>query len=153
MRSIKTLSNSKKYRGITVTEMNDISGQSQSILPETCFKNVLITGGCGFICSNFVNYLVKKYPQCLFVNIDCLYYCSSRKNIIVENYSNYVFVQDSICRSPGYPMQLRRPSVRPALQINGRLCSCSDLVDFEIKQVSSSTVDMHDTRRRDARRA
>lgn len=49
-------------------------------------KNVLITGGNGFIGSNFLNYMVNKYPNVNFHNYDCNYYCSSKKN--TENLNN-----------------------------------------------------------------
>ena len=55
-------------------------------------KNVLITGGCGFIFSNFINYMVRKYPSINFVNVDCLYHCSSLNNITVDDCDNYTFV-------------------------------------------------------------
>ena len=60
--------------------------------------NILITGGCGFIGSNFVNYMVKKYPQHNFVNVDVMYYCASLDNIDkdVQNAPNYKFVQCNI---------------------------------------------------------
>jgi UDP-glucose 4,6-dehydratase len=44
-------------------------------------NNVLITGGYGFIASNFLVYLVKKYPTINFYNYDCLLYCASEKNV------------------------------------------------------------------------
>lgn len=44
-------------------------------------KNVLITGGYGFIASNFLIYLVKKYKQINFYNYDKLIYCSNEDNI------------------------------------------------------------------------
>ena len=43
--------------------------------------NILITGGCGFIGSNFINYAVKKYQTYNFVNVDSMYYCASKSNI------------------------------------------------------------------------
>ena len=43
--------------------------------------NILITGGCGFIGSNFINYAVKKYQKYNFVNVDSMYYCASNSNI------------------------------------------------------------------------
>jgi dTDP-D-glucose 4,6-dehydratase len=58
--------------------------------------NILITGGCGFIASNFLNYMVPKYPNCKFVNIDCLYYCASTKNITVDSCENYHFIKGKI---------------------------------------------------------
>ena len=61
-------------------------------------KNILITGGCGFIASNFLNYVIEKYPNFLFVNIDALYYCADEKNITQENRikENYKFVKGNI---------------------------------------------------------
>lgn len=59
-------------------------------------KNIIVTGGCGFIASNFINYMVPKYPEYKFVNIDCLYYCASVKNIIVDNNDNYHFIKGKI---------------------------------------------------------
>jgi len=53
-------------------------------------KNVLITGGNGFIGSNFINYMVNKYPDVNFYNYDCNYYCSSKKNTEkLNDKSNY----------------------------------------------------------------
>lgn len=60
------------------------------------FKNILITGGCGFIGSNFVNYMVKKYPETNFVNIDRLDYCSDSDNVIVTEETNYKFVKGDL---------------------------------------------------------
>ena len=47
-------------------------------------KNILVTGGCGFIASNFINYMVVKYPQFKFVNLDAMYYCAREDNILEE---------------------------------------------------------------------
>lgn len=60
------------------------------------FKNILITGGCGFIASNFINYMVSKYPNVNFYNIDILYYCSNLNNISVNNSPNYKFFKADI---------------------------------------------------------
>ena len=61
-------------------------------------KNILVTGGCGFIGSNFINYAVVKYPQYNFVNIDAMYYCASHDNIeeSVRDSNNYKFVEGKI---------------------------------------------------------
>ena len=59
-------------------------------------QSILITGGCGFIGSNFMNYMVSKYPQARFVNLDCMNYCSSLKNITVSGASNYTFIKGKI---------------------------------------------------------
>lgn len=61
-------------------------------------KHVLVTGGCGFIGSNFVNFMVQKYPGIHFYNIDCLNYCASVDNITKANQAaaNYTFVRGDI---------------------------------------------------------
>ena len=43
-------------------------------------KNVLVTGGCGFIGSAFLNYMLPKYPDTRFINLDKLDYCAREKN-------------------------------------------------------------------------
>ena len=45
------------------------------------FSNVLVTGGCGFIASNFLNIMKKRYPETTFINIDKLDYCSNVENV------------------------------------------------------------------------
>ncbi len=50
-------------------------------------KNILVTGGAGFIASNFINYMLDSYPDIFILNIDKMSYCSSVKNI-KEEYRN-----------------------------------------------------------------
>lgn len=45
------------------------------------YSNVLVTGGCGFIASNFINIMKTRYPDIHFVNIDKLDYCSNVENV------------------------------------------------------------------------
>ena len=45
------------------------------------FSNVMVTGGCGFIASNFLNIMKKRYPEIHFVNVDKLDYCSNVENV------------------------------------------------------------------------
>ena len=47
----------------------------------TVFKNILVTGCCGFIGSNFVNYILSKYDDIFILNIDRLDYCANENNI------------------------------------------------------------------------
>lgn len=58
--------------------------------------NFLVTGGCGFIGSNFLNYMVPRYPNFQFVNIDVMYYCASLDNVYVQDYGNYHFIKGNI---------------------------------------------------------
>ena len=43
--------------------------------------NLLVTGCCGFIGSNFVNYYLDKNPNVNIVNLDAMYYCANENNI------------------------------------------------------------------------
>lgn len=62
-------------------------------------KNILVTGGCGFIGSNFINNFFKNHHYFNIINLDALYYCAKLENIDIEvrNNSNYTFIQGSIC--------------------------------------------------------
>ena len=61
-------------------------------------KTYLVTGGAGFIGSNFVLYMLKKYNDVKIVNIDALTYAGNLENLKdVENNPNHVFVQGDIC--------------------------------------------------------
>uniref|UniRef100_A0A6C0DKQ6 NAD(P)-binding domain-containing protein n=1 Tax=viral metagenome TaxID=1070528 RepID=A0A6C0DKQ6_9ZZZZ len=44
-------------------------------------KNLLVTGGCGFIGSNFINYMLDTYNDIAIVNVDKLDYCSDINNV------------------------------------------------------------------------
>ena len=56
--------------------------------------NILVTGGCGFIGSNFINYMLKKDINIKIFNIDCLNYCANEKNIDAN--PNYKFIKGNI---------------------------------------------------------
>ncbi len=58
---------------------------------------ILVTGGAGFIGGNFVNYMVKTYPNDTIVNLDLLTYAGNLETLKdVENKKNYKFVQGDI---------------------------------------------------------
>ena len=44
-------------------------------------KTVMVTGGCGFIGSNFLNLMVARYPDTKFVNLDALTYAGNPLNL------------------------------------------------------------------------
>lgn len=61
-------------------------------------KKYLITGGAGFIGSNFIRYMLNNYNDIFCVNLDKLTYAGNLENIkSFENDSRYVFVQGDIC--------------------------------------------------------
>ncbi len=59
---------------------------------------ILVTGGAGFIGSNFIKYWMNKYPEDKIVNLDLLTYAGNLENLKeVENNPNYEFVKGDIC--------------------------------------------------------
>ena len=61
-------------------------------------KNVLITGGAGFIGSNFIFYFLEKYKNIKVVNLDKLTYAGELSNVkTLETNNNYTFIKGDIC--------------------------------------------------------
>ena len=61
-------------------------------------KTYLVTGGAGFIGSNFVIYMLNKYDDVKIINVDKLTYAGNLENLkSVENNPRYSFVQADIC--------------------------------------------------------
>lgn len=59
---------------------------------------ILITGGAGFIGSNFIPYFLEKYEEYSIVNLDKLTYAGSLENLKeIENHSRYKFIKGDIC--------------------------------------------------------
>src|SRR5258706_3525988 len=59
---------------------------------------LLITGGAGFIGSNFVLYWMKNHPDDTVINFDKLTYAGNLENLSqVQNNPNYTFVKGDIC--------------------------------------------------------
>ena len=60
---------------------------------------LLVTGGCGFIGSNFVNYYFKQNLDATIVNLDAMYYCASETNVNLEIRESYRYhlVKGNLC--------------------------------------------------------
>ena len=69
------------------------------------FRNLLVTGGCGFIGSNFIRYLLTKSAfSGRIINVDCLTYAGNPENLadITKDFaSRYVFSKTDICDAAG----------------------------------------------------
>jgi len=98
-------------RHILIGYKNDIEKNKGETVPVDSVNTVdnagdkmvlLITGGCGFIGSNFINYYFEKNPNVdHIVNIDAMYYCANETNINedIRNNKKYTLVQGNLCNS------------------------------------------------------
>lgn len=61
--------------------------------------NLLVTGCCGFIGSNFVNYYFHENKESTIVNLDAMYYCASKNNVKeeVRNSKRYHLIKGNLC--------------------------------------------------------
>ena len=62
-------------------------------------KSILVTGGCGFIGSNFIRNIVEKHKSIQIINLDKLTYAGNINNINELDKSQHVFIQGDICDS------------------------------------------------------
>jgi dTDP-glucose 4,6-dehydratase len=61
-------------------------------------KTILVTGGAGFIGSNFVPYFLEKYSDYKLINLDLITYAGELKNLQeIERHPRYEFVKGDIC--------------------------------------------------------
>jgi len=75
-------------------------------------KSILVTGGAGFIGSNFIRYMLSKYKDCKIINLDALTYAGNLKNLEeVSDNINYVFVHMNICNRKGLEKVFKEYSI------------------------------------------
>jgi dTDP-glucose 4,6-dehydratase len=62
-------------------------------------KTLLVTGGCGFIGSNFIHYWLNKYSSAQVINLDKLTYAGNPDNLRdIESNHRYTFVKGDVCQ-------------------------------------------------------
>ena len=70
---------------------------------------LLITGGAGFIGSNFVRYILEQYPRYRVINLDKLTYAGNLENLCgLENEPRHQFIQGDICEARAVDEILRK---------------------------------------------
>ena len=75
-------------------------------------KNMLVTGGAGFIGSNFIRYMLKKYSDIRMINLDKLTYAGSKANLVgLPITADCVFIQGDICNSSLVALILEQYSI------------------------------------------
>lgn len=61
-------------------------------------RTILVTGGAGFIGSNFISYFLEKYSNFRIINVDSLTYAGDLSNLNeLEKENRYIFVEENIC--------------------------------------------------------
>src|SRR5699024_12301981 len=96
-------------------------------------RNILVTGGAGFIGSNFVNYMVTNYPSYQIINLDKLTYAGSLDNLKeVENKSNYTFIKGDIADAQLVDSVFETYNITDVIHLAAEF-----LVDRSIKDVTS----------------
>lgn len=72
---------------------------------DTNYTNILVTGGCGFIGSNFIRHIFFKYPEYRIVNLDALTYAGNKENLLDVQAAafqetatdRYTFILGNVC--------------------------------------------------------
>src|SRR5580658_5590146 len=81
-----------EFRSYNPSRVPDRVGQREVVMPK-----VLVTGGCGFIGSNFIRHLLGSDPATHIVNFDSLTYAGNLANLTdVSTHPNYTFIKGDI---------------------------------------------------------
>ena len=79
---------------------------------------ILVTGGAGFMGSNFIKYVLEKYPDYEIINLDKLTYAGNRSSLVaVEADARHVFVHGDICDSALFAALLREHRIDAVMHL------------------------------------
>ncbi|QRN85537.1 dTDP-glucose 4,6-dehydratase [Clostridia bacterium] len=79
-------------------------------------RNMLVTGGAGFIGSNFIHHILEEYREVRVVNLDCLTYAGNLDNLAgLEKDERYEFVQENILNAPAVEKILREYEINQVI--------------------------------------
>ncbi|MBI5456431.1 dTDP-glucose 4,6-dehydratase [Candidatus Kaiserbacteria bacterium] len=70
-------------------------------------KKIVVTGGCGFMGSNFIRMLLERFPDVRVANVDALTYAGNPRNLDGVDEARYVFVKGDISDTPLMLEQMR----------------------------------------------
>ncbi len=91
----------EKETTISSSKDNFQKDNSNFSFPFSSSKKIrlLVTGGCGFIGSNFINYYFPQNKCEVLINLDAMYYCANEKNVNddIRFSSNYHLVKGNVC--------------------------------------------------------
>ena len=86
-------------------------------------RNIIITGGAGFIGSHVVRLFVNKYPDYKIINLDKLTYAGNLANLKdIEDRPNYKFVKMDICDFEGVYKLMQKEHVDGIIHLTGSRC-------------------------------
>lgn len=96
-------------------------------------KNVMVTGGAGFIGSNFIIYILNKYDNIFILNVDKLTYAGNLENLkSVENDSRYAFRQTDICDADAIDSLMKKYDIDTIINFAAETHVDRSLTDPEI---------------------
>lgn len=95
-------------------------------------RNILVTGGAGFIGSNFIHLMINQYPDVRILNVDCLTYAGNLSNLVeVENNKRYEFVKEDILNTAAMESLLASRQISQVVH-----CAAESHVDRSIENPS-----------------